>query len=196
MRQRITAAAGALALALMLLVNFRGPRDLALATAASPGADPATAAGGTSSRTGVGNGSGATAGSTGSTTSGGTAGPTGTAGSTGKTGSSGSSGSAGSSGTGQSTTGVSVQYVGPVAADPYGNVQVEVTVKAGKIVDVTALAMPVGGRSGSISNYVAPILRKQALTVQSARIDGVSGATYTSIAYATSLQGALDQAGL
>ena len=59
-----------------------------------------------------------------------------------------------------------------------------------------ALALPVGGHSGRISNYVAPILRTQALAAQSAAIDGVSGATYTSRAYAASLQGALDQAGL
>lgn len=180
MRQRITATAASLALALMLLVNFRSPQDLALATATNPGSNTGGAAGGTAARTGTGTGSVGTARS----------------GATGATGSAGAGGSTGSSRTSQSTTGAAAQYVGPVAADPYGNVQVQITVQSGKIVDVTALAMPIGGHSGRISNYVAPILRTQALTAQSARINGVSGATYTSMAYAQSLQGALDQAGL
>ena len=83
-----------------------------------------------------------------------------------------------------------------MAANPYGDVQVQITVKNGKITDVQALAMPTGGHSGRISNYVAPILRSQALSAQSANINGVSGASYTSQAYAESLQGALDAAGI
>jgi uncharacterized protein with FMN-binding domain len=43
---------------------------------------------------------------------------------------------------------------------------------------------------------VEPILRSEALQAQSANIDGVSGATYTSTAYAQSLQSALDSAGI
>jgi uncharacterized protein with FMN-binding domain len=41
-----------------------------------------------------------------------------------------------------------------------------------------------------------PLLDQQAVAAQSAGIDGVSGATYTSNAYAQSLQSAIDQAGL
>ena len=50
-------------------------------------------------------------------------------------------------------------------------------------------------RSEAISQYVEPLLRSEALQAQSAQIDLVSGATYTSDAYARSLQSALDQAG-
>ncbi len=45
-----------------------------------------------------------------------------------------------------------------------------------------------------ISQYAAPVLRSEALQAQSAQIDLVSGATYTSDGYAQSLQAALDQA--
>ena len=66
----------------------------------------------------------------------------------------------------------------------------------GQITDVAALQLPSGGRSGRISRAVEPILREEALQAQSANIDTVSGATYTSLAYAQSLQAALDQAGI
>ena len=54
----------------------------------------------------------------------------------------------------------------------------------------------VGRALGRISRAAAPILREEALQAQSANIDTVSGATYTSEAYAQSLQAALDSAGL
>lgn len=76
----------------------------------------------------------------------------------------------------------------------FGPVQVQVTISGGKITDVTAVQLPTGGRSGRISDVAAPTLRSEALTAQSANIDIVSGATYTSDAYAASLQSALDQA--
>jgi uncharacterized protein with FMN-binding domain len=85
---------------------------------------------------------------------------------------------------------------GPVEETRYGPVQVEVTIASGKIVAVTALELPSGGRSGSISMYASPILADEAMAAQSAAIDTVSGATYTSRAYATSLQAALDKAGV
>jgi uncharacterized protein with FMN-binding domain len=75
----------------------------------------------------------------------------------------------------------------------FGDVQVQITVKNGKITDVTALQLPTHGRSGSISQAVEPMLHDEALQAQSAQIDVVSGATYTSEAYAQSLQSALDQ---
>ncbi len=78
----------------------------------------------------------------------------------------------------------------------YGSVQVEITVSGGKVTSVTALALPVGGRSSAISGYAGPILASEAVSAQSASIDLVSGATYTSEAYAQSLQSALDQAGI
>ena len=85
---------------------------------------------------------------------------------------------------------------GPVVSTQFGDVQVEVVVAGGKLTDVVALELPTGRRSGQISNYAAPMLRQEALQAQSAKIDLVSGATYTSDAYTQSLQAALDQAGV
>ncbi len=86
---------------------------------------------------------------------------------------------------------------GPVVSTRWGTVQVEITVEGGQLSDVTALQLPGGDqRSASISSRVEPTLRSQALSAQSAEIDGVSGATYTSVAYARSLQAALDSAGI
>jgi uncharacterized protein with FMN-binding domain len=89
------------------------------------------------------------------------------------------------------------RYSGQVVNTRYGPVQVQVTISNGKIVDVTAIQLPsTDPRSAQISQYVEPILRSSALQAQSAQVDLVSGATYTSEAYAGSLQAALDQAGL
>ena len=178
MRRRITATAAAMALAIVLLVNFRTPEDLAVQAAAGGAVGPDAASGG-----------GGASGGTSRTSAGGI-------GSIGSSASSGNSGVIGSSRSAPTPASGTAQYTGPLAADPFGNVQVQITVSGGKLVDVVALALPVGGHSGRISNYVGPILRTQALAAQSANIDGVSGATYTSRAYAASLQGALDQAGL
>jgi len=84
---------------------------------------------------------------------------------------------------------------GPVVQTRFGPVQVQVTIAGGKISDVTALQLPSDRqRSAEISGIVEPMLRSEALTAQSAQIDLISGATYTSDAYAQSLQSALDQA--
>jgi uncharacterized protein with FMN-binding domain len=77
----------------------------------------------------------------------------------------------------------------------YGDVQVRVVVKAGKLVDVVPLRLTDrDGRSVSISAQAAPILRREALAAGSAKIDTVSGASYTSAGYIQSLQSALDAA--
>jgi FMN-binding domain len=78
----------------------------------------------------------------------------------------------------------------------YGTVQVRVTLHGRRITGVTALQLPSGGRSSQISGYAAPRLRHEALAAQSAHIDTVSGASYTSAGYASSLQSALNRAGL
>jgi uncharacterized protein with FMN-binding domain len=102
---------------------------------------------------------------------------------------------AGSGGT--TTTAGTVQTDGPTVGTPYGPVQVSVVVTNGQIVDVVALQLPGGNReSDQINAYAEPQLREMALQAQSANIDVVSGATFTSRAYAESLQGALDAAGL
>ena len=83
---------------------------------------------------------------------------------------------------------------GSVISTRFGDVQVEVTISGGAITDVTALQLPDrDGRSRQIASAAEPILREEALTAQSASIDLLSGATYTSEAYAESLQSALDQ---
>lgn len=93
--------------------------------------------------------------------------------------------------------GPSGTFVGPVDQTGYGPVQVEAVVAGGRLVDVRALQLTNdGGRSVAISASAAPRLRAEALQAQSARIDTVSGATYTSEGYRTSLQAALDRAGL
>jgi uncharacterized protein with FMN-binding domain len=78
----------------------------------------------------------------------------------------------------------------------YGTVQLQVTFRGHQIVDITALSMPQGGRSGDISARAEPQLRQEALTAQSANINAVSGASYTSAGYARSLQSAIDKAGI
>jgi uncharacterized protein with FMN-binding domain len=78
----------------------------------------------------------------------------------------------------------------------YGNVQLKVTISGGKITGITPLELPeMDPKSYAISNYAAPLLRQSALSKQSADIDLVSGATYTSEGYKSALQSALDKAG-
>jgi len=86
---------------------------------------------------------------------------------------------------------------GPTVDTRFGPVQVSITVDGGQVTDVVALQLPDGDRhSAQISSISEPMLRTQALAAQSGSIDGVSGATYTSTAYARSLQAALDSAGI
>ena len=91
--------------------------------------------------------------------------------------------------------GVTGTFTGPTVNVNYGNVQVQITVKDGKIVDATALQAP-SGRNDRWTNMALPILKKQTLAAQSANIQGASGASYTSYGWYTSLQGALAKAGL
>jgi len=76
----------------------------------------------------------------------------------------------------------------------YGTVQVRLTLTDGRITDVRAVQLPSGGRSSEITAYAAPRLRSEVLAAQSANIDAVSGASFTSEGYARSVQSALDTA--
>jgi uncharacterized protein with FMN-binding domain len=88
------------------------------------------------------------------------------------------------------------QLTGSTIQTPFGNVQVQVTLQNGKITDVQALQMPSDQRRDvQIAQYAAPVLRSEALAANSAQIDTISGATYTSEGYIQSLQSALDQVG-
>lgn len=83
---------------------------------------------------------------------------------------------------------------GPDVSTRYGDVQVRVVLQGRRIVDVQPVNMPFDrDRSQRISDQAGPLLRSEALQAQSARINIISGATYTSDGYAQSLQGALDQ---
>jgi uncharacterized protein with FMN-binding domain len=99
-------------------------------------------------------------------------------------------GSGGSSAASETVTGSSV-------STQYGPVQVQVTAHNGSLTDVQAVVLPSGDpTSARISDYAAPQLRQQALAVQSASLDGVAGASYTSEGFRQSLQSALNQLGV
>ena len=86
-------------------------------------------------------------------------------------------------------------YLGSVADSEYGNIQVQASISNGKLSDVTFLQYP-NDRPNSIeiSRRAIPLLRKEAITSQSAHVDGVSGATDTVDAFKRSLGSALAQA--
>jgi uncharacterized protein with FMN-binding domain len=86
---------------------------------------------------------------------------------------------------------------GGVSENQYGPVQVQVTVRGGKVTAVTATQYPNGdSRSAQISAYAIPALNQEALQAGSAGIDMISGASYTSESYLASLQSALSKAGV
>lgn len=107
----------------------------------------------------------------------------------------GTSSSASSTGS-AATSSASSTVTGSVAQTRWGPVQVELTVSGGKVTAVQVVQQPdSNGRDREINARALPILVKETLTAQSAKIDMVSGATYTSDGYLTSLQSALDKAG-
>jgi uncharacterized protein with FMN-binding domain len=94
-----------------------------------------------------------------------------------------------------SGSGADGTFDGSVAQTRWGPVQVRITVSSGKIKSVEALQVPDGNfRDQQINSYAVPILEQEAVAAQSAQIDTVSGATYTSDGYRTSLQAAIDSA--
>lgn len=84
---------------------------------------------------------------------------------------------------------------GDVAQTQYGPVQVRLTMGGGKVVKAEAIQVPYAtARSKQVTADSIPRLNREAVTKHSARIDTVSGATYTSKGYSQSLQSALDKA--
>jgi uncharacterized protein with FMN-binding domain len=157
-------------LALLLSFKTRGPVGLASASATPQGQN------GTS-----GSSSGSPSASSGSA---------GTAG----TGASGSSG--GKSASSTSTT-ASKTVAGDVVPTIYGPIQVTITVKDGKISAVNVPVYPDGtSRDDQINSFALPELISETVAADSAHVDSVSGATYTSQGYISSLQSAIDKAGL
>ncbi|MCU1671221.1 MAG: hypothetical protein JWP40_4148 [Blastococcus sp.] len=95
---------------------------------------------------------------------------------------------------GRAASGGTGTFLGRPEDVGYGTVQVRVTLTTGRITDVQAVRLPSGGRSSEIAAYAAPRLRSEVLAAQSANIDTVSGASFTSEGYARSVQSALDAA--
>jgi uncharacterized protein with FMN-binding domain len=84
-------------------------------------------------------------------------------------------------------------YKGKAVQNPYGTVQVTIKVSGGKIASANA-TYPKTGFSGTINPAAVTKLGQEALKAQSAEVDTVSGATFTSQSYVTSLQAAVDAA--
>lgn len=93
----------------------------------------------------------------------------------------------GATGQAKRATGALVQY-------GYGELSVTVTVRGSQITDVSVPVLRTAEPySQQLAQQVIPMLKSEVLAVHSARIHGVSGATYTSEAYAQSMQSALDK---
>jgi uncharacterized protein with FMN-binding domain len=85
---------------------------------------------------------------------------------------------------------------GSAADTRYGPVQVQLTLVGKKITNIEVVQYPSeSSRDQEINSYALPVLNQETMTAQSAQIDAVSGATYSSDGYIQSLQSALDQAG-
>jgi uncharacterized protein with FMN-binding domain len=91
----------------------------------------------------------------------------------------------------RSATGSTVNY-------NFGTLAVQVTVDGTKITKITVPSLNDGGnyRSQSIDAMAIPVLTQEAMTAQSANIQSVSGASYTSAGFTQSLQNALTQLGI
>jgi uncharacterized protein with FMN-binding domain len=92
-------------------------------------------------------------------------------------------------------SGVSGSFTGTAVNVGYGIVQVKITVANGKITDAQAVQAP-SGRNDRFTQMAVPVLRQRTLAAQGSNISGVSGASYTSYGWYTSLVSALKQAGL
>ena|SRR5258708_24277586 len=87
-------------------------------------------------------------------------------------------------------------FTGNPISTPYGTMQVAAVISNGTLTDIKLLQETDGGHSHQIDDAAIPVLKSAALAKHSAKIDIVSGATYTSQGYAQSLQSALDKAGI
>jgi uncharacterized protein with FMN-binding domain len=122
--------------------------------------------------------------------------PTATAPATGSSGGTSSGSGSTSGGSSGGTSSGTRTVTGDTVQTRYGPVQLSITLTNGKITAVKTLQLPTDNpRDQEISSFAVPQLTQEALSAQSAKIDTVSGATYTSEGYAQSLQSALDQAG-
>ncbi|MBS1674291.1 MAG: FMN-binding protein [Actinobacteria bacterium] len=163
---------------LVLLFSYRTSLDVA-----QPAASADTAAKSTSSGT-----------SSSGTSSSGSATPSGSGASS--SGSSTSSGSGTSASASGSSSGLKDgSFTGQAIDTRYGAVQVQITVSGGAITDVSVPQYPnTERRDQQINAQAIPVLIDETKNAQSAQIDMISGATFTSDGYQRSLQSAIDQA--
>ncbi|MFI5694691.1 FMN-binding protein [Kribbella sp. NPDC051586] len=95
----------------------------------------------------------------------------------------------------QQPSAAAVVVAGGVVDTQYGPVQVGITVRGGRVTTAHTLQHPSGdGQTDQINGYAVPQLNQETMAAQSAQIDTVSGATFTSEGYRQSLQSALDAA--
>ena len=87
-------------------------------------------------------------------------------------------------------------YTGPLVDAYYGQVQVRVSIQGGRLVSIDILRYPADRRTSRyINSQALPMLQREVIRAQSARVSGVSGATLTSRAYILSLDAAFRKAG-
>ena len=86
-------------------------------------------------------------------------------------------------------------FTGDAISIRYGTVQVKITVQGGKITDAQAVQAPTGSND-RYTQFAVPRLREQTIAAQSASIQGVSGASFTSYGWYKSLLSAVAKAGL
>jgi uncharacterized protein with FMN-binding domain len=85
-------------------------------------------------------------------------------------------------------------WTGSAVSEPWGTFQVQAVVSGGRITDVIVMSSPQDNHSSRINNSAVPTLTRAVIAAQSASVDMISGATWTSQSYETSLQAALDAA--
>jgi hypothetical protein len=88
-----------------------------------------------------------------------------------------------------------LSFTGDEVNTRYGPVQVKIMVKNGKIVDAQTVQAPTGS-SDRYTQMSVPVLRERTLAAQSANVQAVSGASFTSYGWSQSLASAIAQAGL
>jgi major membrane immunogen (membrane-anchored lipoprotein) len=106
-------------------------------------------------------------------------------------------GGSGGGSTSGGTTSAAKTVTGDAADTIYGPVQVQITVKRGKLTAANATVYPTETpRDAQINAYAIPQLEQETVAAGNANIDAISGATYTSNGYIASLQSALSKAGI
>lgn len=96
--------------------------------------------------------------------------------------------------TSSGTSGATGTFTGTTESDRFGTITVTVTLANGKITDVTYKTTVGDNHSAQIEARAIPTLKAAVLAANSADVSTVSGATYTSDKYLSSLQSALDKA--